>query len=186
VFVLSLFVTFFFAWIHGHWRLTWLYATELKLNWNNWNLSVHPWYRTYHFYIDISILARGKWLHSVRPSVRTFRFPFYEVLRNLARFFLLFFDFLKMKKKNTTDWFHSVRTDGWFSVHITLYCIALHCIVLINCILTERNVNSTACLFLNCAIGRLLYRSLFLVFDPTQVFSASVVPRRTWLSRLNF
>jgi hypothetical protein len=48
-----------------------LYATELKLNWNNWNLSVHPW----HSYTDILHwyfhFSEGKWLHSsVRPYIQ--------------------------------------------------------------------------------------------------------------------
>jgi hypothetical protein len=60
---------------YGRTRLD--YATELKLNWNNWNLSVHPWHSyILTFYIDISILARGKMTSFQRPSVRTFRFPF--------------------------------------------------------------------------------------------------------------
>jgi hypothetical protein len=70
-----------------------------------------------------------------------------------------------------TDDFIPLRTDGLPYIHcialhcialcITLYCIVLHCIALralhyvraLHCILTERNVNSTACLLLNCAIG---------------------------------
>jgi hypothetical protein len=68
-----------------------------------------------------------------------------------------------------TDDFIPLRTDGLphtlhyvhcIALCITLYalhCIALHyvhCIAYVHaCILTERNVNSTACLLLNCAIG---------------------------------
>jgi hypothetical protein len=83
-----------------------------------------------------------------------------------------------MKKKKKNDWLTSfVRTDG---LPYTLHCIALHCIALcyivalmIHCIYialrtyialhcidipSERNVNSTACLLLNCYIGHVPQR----------------------------
>jgi hypothetical protein len=66
-------VTFFFAGPYGRTDLR-LYAMNLKLNWNNWNLSSSIRdIRTYwHFYIDISILARGKMtIPYVRPSVHS-------------------------------------------------------------------------------------------------------------------
>jgi hypothetical protein len=44
-------------------RLTWLYATELKLTGNNWNLSVHPWH---HSYIQTK-RKKKNWNLSVHP-----------------------------------------------------------------------------------------------------------------------
>jgi hypothetical protein len=81
---------------------------------------------------------------------------------------MIFCHFLYFKKK-LTDFIPYGRTD--FRTYIALHCIALHCIVrtlhcivlyctivcsiialhciVLHCILTERNVNSTACLLLN-------------------------------------
>jgi hypothetical protein len=64
----------------------WLYATELKLNWNNWNLSVHPWHSyILTFYIDISILAEKmtSFNTSVRPYIQISIFE-RSWVRNLA------------------------------------------------------------------------------------------------------
>jgi hypothetical protein len=127
---------------------------DWTVNWNNWNLSVHPW----HSYIltrKITETCLHPW-HSC--SVRTDGLPY-------------------ILTKRLTDFIPYGRTD--FRTYIALHCIALHyvhvlhcialcalhcialrCIALcalhciaLHCILTERNVNSTACLLLNCAIG---------------------------------
>jgi hypothetical protein len=75
----------------------WLYATELKLNWNNWNLSVHPWHSyILTFYIDISILARGKMTIPPRPSVHSdFHFSERSWVRNLLTNFVILYFFKK-------------------------------------------------------------------------------------------
>jgi hypothetical protein len=73
---LCLSVTFFF-WLRTSDGQTYLlYATELKLNWNNWNLSVHPWHSYMQHFTWYFHFSGGKRLHSVRPSSITFRFPF--------------------------------------------------------------------------------------------------------------
>jgi hypothetical protein len=98
------------------------------------------------------ILARGKWLHSIRPSVHSdFHFSGglssetwlqrpsvhsdFHLLRGpvpvQASTRFCHFVFLKKwkKKKKMTDWLHSVRTD--FRYIALRHCIALHCIACI-------------------------------------------------------
>jgi hypothetical protein len=53
-------------WLRTSVRTHYWLRTELKLNWNNWNLSVHPWHSyILHWYFHF---WEVKWLHSVRPS----------------------------------------------------------------------------------------------------------------------
>jgi hypothetical protein len=72
---------------------------------------------------------------SFHASVRTFRFPFGEVLSSKPGFNkILSFCILKneKKKKKMTDWLHYGRTDFVHTLHyiaLPLHCIALHCIV---------------------------------------------------------
>jgi hypothetical protein len=121
-----------------------LYATELKLNWNNWNLSVHPWHSyILTFYIDISILARGKMTSfHVRPSVHSdfhLRGPEFETWLQQDFVILYFLKNEKKKKKWLTDFIPYGRTD--FHTYIALHCIALY----ITCIALH-------CIALHCAL----------------------------------
>jgi hypothetical protein len=108
---------------------------------------------------------------SVRPYIQISicRGPEFETGFN--KFVIFVFLKNEKKKKIMTD-FIPLRTDGlpytWcIALHCTLcafiafmlHCIALrviHCIAL-HYMQTERNVNGTACLLLNCAIGHVYY-----------------------------
>jgi hypothetical protein len=95
----------------------WLFATELKLNWNNYTWSVHPWH---------SLLTRkNNWNLSVHPCIRV----------PLRPDFRTYWLKKKKKKKWLTDF---IQTDGYsityivaLHVHCALRCV--HCIC-ITCI----------------------------------------------------
>jgi hypothetical protein len=143
-FLCRLSVTFFFGSGPPYGRTDLLDCMRLtELNWNNWNLSVHPWHSyILTFYIDISILARGKMTSfRVRPSVHS---DFHLRVLSSKPLFCVF-----CKKKN--DWLTSFRTDGRTSVH-TLHCIALRtCITCIHCIALHCIVRVLHCIALRIA-----------------------------------
>jgi hypothetical protein len=156
-------------------RLTWLYDwTETEITETCLSIrDIRTYWHFLHWYFHFS---KVKWhiQTSVRPYIQISicRGPEFETWLQ-QDFVILFFKNEKKIKKWLTD-FIPLRTDGLplhcIALHciarcIVLHCIALYCITCIalhctlycvtcmHCMLTERNVNSTACLLLNCAIG---------------------------------
>jgi hypothetical protein len=65
-------VTFFSPDLRTDGQTTWLYATELKLNWNNWNLSPSVTFVHTDILLIFPFWREVKWLHpAIRPSVHS-------------------------------------------------------------------------------------------------------------------